>query len=143
MWFVWDHKRFFTDLINEWVGDAPADLLEFIPYEVHTDLTVTDGFEVRAMKKLYESEANCIQFFGDFLSSKNGFHGSAKCHSPFLQNKPEFMYHAMFSTCRKSILFLFLRGPAVLRTGTDTFRTRKIQNATCFLEDYVGYRLKL
>lgn len=46
MWFVWDHKRFFTDLINEWTGESPADLLQFIPYEVHTDISVSDGFEV-------------------------------------------------------------------------------------------------
>ncbi|CAI4230279.1 unnamed protein product [Auanema sp. JU1783] len=44
-WFVWDHKRFFSDLINEWIGDAPSDVLTFIPYTVANEVKVTDGFE--------------------------------------------------------------------------------------------------
>ncbi|CAD6189800.1 unnamed protein product [Caenorhabditis auriculariae] len=45
-WFVWDHKRFFTDLINDWVGDEPADIIKFIPFRVHNTLIVKDSFEI-------------------------------------------------------------------------------------------------
>ncbi|CAI2304685.1 unnamed protein product [Caenorhabditis sp. 36 PRJEB53466] len=45
-WFVWDHKRLITDLINEWIGDAPNDILKFVPFRVYNHMKVVDGFEV-------------------------------------------------------------------------------------------------
>lgn len=44
-WLVWDHQRFVTDLINEFLGDTPPDLISFIPYTVKIDFDVTDSFE--------------------------------------------------------------------------------------------------
>ncbi|PIO72637.1 hypothetical protein TELCIR_05423 [Teladorsagia circumcincta] len=44
-WLVWDHQRFVTDLINEFVGDTAADLVSFIPYTVNIDFDVSDSFE--------------------------------------------------------------------------------------------------
>ncbi|CAJ0955025.1 unnamed protein product, partial [Mesorhabditis belari] len=46
MWLVWDHKRFFNDLINDWIGDEPSDLTRFVPYTVSFDVYVPDNFEV-------------------------------------------------------------------------------------------------
>uniref|UniRef100_A0AC34G0T0 Bridge-like lipid transfer protein family member 1 N-terminal domain-containing protein n=1 Tax=Panagrolaimus sp. ES5 TaxID=591445 RepID=A0AC34G0T0_9BILA len=46
MWIVWDHKRFFVDLINEWSSDSTADLCSFVPYTVYVNLKVLDKFEV-------------------------------------------------------------------------------------------------
>ncbi|CTQ86404.1 Bridge-like lipid transfer protein family member 1 C-terminal domain-containing protein [Caenorhabditis elegans] len=45
-WFVWDHKRLFTDLINDWIGDDPSDISKFVPFRVHNRMKVVDGFEV-------------------------------------------------------------------------------------------------
>ncbi|KAF1770324.1 hypothetical protein GCK72_002142 [Caenorhabditis remanei] len=45
-WFVWDHKRLFTDLINDWIGDEPSDISKFVPFRVHNHMRVVDSFEV-------------------------------------------------------------------------------------------------
>ncbi|KIH61347.1 hypothetical protein ANCDUO_08386 [Ancylostoma duodenale] len=45
-WLVWDHQRFVSDLINEFLGDTTSDLVTFIPYTVAIDFDVTDSFEV-------------------------------------------------------------------------------------------------
>ncbi|CAI5438694.1 unnamed protein product [Caenorhabditis angaria] len=45
-WFVWDHKRLFTDLVNEWMGDEPSDITKFVPFRVHNKLRVLESFEV-------------------------------------------------------------------------------------------------
>ncbi|KAK5982618.1 hypothetical protein GCK32_004239 [Trichostrongylus colubriformis] len=45
-WLVWDHQRFVADLITEFLGDTPADLVTFIPYTVSIDFDVSDSFEV-------------------------------------------------------------------------------------------------
>ncbi|CAB3410727.1 unnamed protein product [Caenorhabditis bovis] len=45
-WFVWDHKRIFTDLINDWLGEDPPDITKFIPFRVYNNLRVVDSFEV-------------------------------------------------------------------------------------------------
>ncbi|KAL6737884.1 hypothetical protein Aduo_011490 [Ancylostoma duodenale] len=44
-WLVWDHQRFVSDLINEFLGDTTSDLVTFIPYTVAIDFDVTDSFE--------------------------------------------------------------------------------------------------
>ncbi|XGW26571.1 hypothetical protein V3C99_007295 [Haemonchus contortus] len=44
-WLVWDHQRFVSDLINEFLGDTPADLVTFVPYTVSIDFDVSDSFE--------------------------------------------------------------------------------------------------
>lgn len=46
MWIVWDHKRFFNDLINDWIGDEASDLTKFVPYTIAFDVYVPDNFEV-------------------------------------------------------------------------------------------------
>lgn len=46
MWFVWDHKRIFTDLIDDWMGEEPSDIAKFIPFTVNNRVRVVDGFEV-------------------------------------------------------------------------------------------------
>lgn len=45
-WFVWDHKRLFTDLVNDWIGDEPSDISKFVPFRVHNRMKVVDSFEV-------------------------------------------------------------------------------------------------
>ena len=45
-WFVCDHKRLFTDLINDWIGDEPSDISKFVPFRVHNHMRVVDSFEV-------------------------------------------------------------------------------------------------
>ncbi|CAJ0604609.1 unnamed protein product [Cylicocyclus nassatus] len=44
-WLVWDHQRFVTDLLNEFLGDTTSDLVTFVPYTVAIDFDVTDSFE--------------------------------------------------------------------------------------------------
>uniref|UniRef100_A0A158R4Y4 FSA_C domain-containing protein n=1 Tax=Syphacia muris TaxID=451379 RepID=A0A158R4Y4_9BILA len=46
MWFIWDHKRFFSDLISEWSFGPEVDLFTFIPYTWDFSITVTDSFEL-------------------------------------------------------------------------------------------------
>ncbi|CAO4360577.1 unnamed protein product [Caenorhabditis nigoni] len=48
-WFVWDHKRLFTDLVNDWIGDEPSDISKFVPFRVHNRMRVVDSFEVILM----------------------------------------------------------------------------------------------
>ncbi|PAV87268.1 hypothetical protein WR25_12430 [Diploscapter pachys] len=64
MWFVWDHKRFFTNLIDEWMGEAPSDVFHFIPYVVNTKINVTESFEVGNYKCV---NANFELSFTDFV----------------------------------------------------------------------------
>ncbi|WKY07937.1 hypothetical protein Q1695_007437 [Nippostrongylus brasiliensis] len=45
-WLVWDHKRFVSDLITEFLGDQPSDLISFVPYTVKFDFDVKDSFEI-------------------------------------------------------------------------------------------------
>uniref|UniRef100_A0A158R1N0 FSA_C domain-containing protein n=1 Tax=Nippostrongylus brasiliensis TaxID=27835 RepID=A0A158R1N0_NIPBR len=45
-WLVWDHKRFISDLITEFLGDQPSDLISFVPYTVKFDFDVKDSFEI-------------------------------------------------------------------------------------------------
>lgn len=45
-WFVWDHKRLFTDMVNDWIGEDPSDISKFVPFRVHNRMKVVDGFEV-------------------------------------------------------------------------------------------------
>ncbi|VDM65638.1 unnamed protein product [Strongylus vulgaris] len=54
-WLVWDHQRFVTDLLNEFLGDTTSDLVTFIPYTVAIDFDVTDSFEVIFMLNLLPS----------------------------------------------------------------------------------------
>ncbi|VDN18438.1 unnamed protein product [Gongylonema pulchrum] len=45
-WVVWDHKHFFTDLINEWTSSSSPDLFSFVPYTWEFEINVTDSFEL-------------------------------------------------------------------------------------------------
>ncbi|KAE9555244.1 hypothetical protein FO519_001495 [Halicephalobus sp. NKZ332] len=45
-WIVWDHKRFFTDLINAWTASSKSDLCKFVPYTWSFSINVIDKFEV-------------------------------------------------------------------------------------------------
>jgi hypothetical protein len=45
-YIVWDHKRFFTDLIDEWGADDRADLCKFVPYTWNFSINIVDQFEV-------------------------------------------------------------------------------------------------
>ncbi|KAJ1353024.1 hypothetical protein KIN20_009564 [Parelaphostrongylus tenuis] len=44
-WLVWDHKKFISDLIDEFLGDATPDLISFIPYTMSFDFDIADSFE--------------------------------------------------------------------------------------------------
>ncbi|VDM98218.1 unnamed protein product [Thelazia callipaeda] len=46
LWIVWDHKRFFADLMNEWVSDSIVDLFKFIPYTWEFEVNAMDNFEI-------------------------------------------------------------------------------------------------
>lgn len=45
-YIVWDHKRFFTDLIDEWGADDQVDLTKFVPYTWTFNINIIDQFEV-------------------------------------------------------------------------------------------------
>ncbi|KAI6225838.1 FSA-C domain-containing protein [Aphelenchoides besseyi] len=45
-YIVWDHKRFLTDLIDEWAADDRPDLCGFVPYTWNFNINIIDQFEV-------------------------------------------------------------------------------------------------
>ncbi|KAI6182660.1 FSA-C domain-containing protein [Aphelenchoides bicaudatus] len=45
-YIVWDHKRFLTDLIDEWSADDYSDLCKFVPYTWVFHVNIVDQFEV-------------------------------------------------------------------------------------------------
>ncbi|KAI6241376.1 FSA-C domain-containing protein [Aphelenchoides fujianensis] len=45
-YIVWDHKRFLTDMIDEWGADDRPDLCSFIPCTWNFNINIIDQFEV-------------------------------------------------------------------------------------------------
>uniref|UniRef100_A0A1I7XZZ8 FSA_C domain-containing protein n=1 Tax=Steinernema glaseri TaxID=37863 RepID=A0A1I7XZZ8_9BILA len=89
-WIVWDHKRFFTDLLNEWTKDTISDLCSFVPYTCNFNLVFKEQFEII----LFLNENNWIDTSSstsaeNFLAALVGKELSIKFALPFIDFSPK------------------------------------------------------
>uniref|UniRef100_A0A7E4VU99 FSA_C domain-containing protein n=1 Tax=Panagrellus redivivus TaxID=6233 RepID=A0A7E4VU99_PANRE len=89
-WVVWDHKRFFNDMIAEWTSDSVSDLRTFVPYTVSFNINVMDRFEII----LLLNEKNWVDTSSttsaeNFLAAIVGSHLSTSFALPFTDFAPK------------------------------------------------------
>ncbi|KAK0421995.1 hypothetical protein QR680_007305 [Steinernema hermaphroditum] len=89
-WVVWDHKRFFTDLLNEWTKDQISDLCSFVPFTCNFNIVLKEKFEII----LFLNEKNWIDTSSstsaeNFLAAVVGNELSMKFALPFIDFSPE------------------------------------------------------
>ncbi|TKR94737.1 hypothetical protein L596_008989 [Steinernema carpocapsae] len=111
-WIVWDHKRFFTDLLNEWTKETIADLCDFVPYTCNFNLVFKENFEVI----LFLNEKNWIDTSSstsaeNFLAAIVGNELSMKFALPFIDFSPETV-PVSYEIEAKNDLALRIRAPA-------------------------------
>lgn len=112
-WFVWDHKRLFTDLINDWIGDDPSDISKFVPFRVHNRMKVVDGFEVRYFWISKCKKSGKLRFLELQNKKIRNFAFSSKQKSNFLGSKSVeiFFFGAILSSLcsfKKKIGIMFV-----------------------------------
>uniref|UniRef100_F1KPJ4 Bridge-like lipid transfer protein family member 1 C-terminal domain-containing protein n=1 Tax=Ascaris suum TaxID=6253 RepID=F1KPJ4_ASCSU len=91
-WVVWDHKRFFTDLINEWTSESIPDLHTFIPYTWEFNVRITDSAElILALNDKNWIDTSSSASAENCLAAIVGKEITAKFSFPFVDYCPEKM----------------------------------------------------